>query len=195
MSKLAYVLIASFVVSLVGCKATAPVAQKRPDCTFPDNPSEAAPDWICNEQLEGVTVGAVGVHEKTGAGVQFQKDQATAAARVNLAQTMKVHVQNMIKQFAQTTGSGASETVDKVNSSVSKLVTKETISGSRMFKSTTNSKGTMYVFVGLDAQLADKAVKDVVKTSMNNDKALWQQFQAKKGFDEMASEIAKMDDK
>ena len=194
MSKLALLLVAG-AIALTGCTDKKLVKESRPDCVFPDNSSEAAPDWICTEQAEGITVGAVGIYEKTAAGVQFQKDQAVAAGRVNLAQNMKVHVQNMIKQYVETTGAGASETVDKVNTSVSKLITKETISGSRMFKQTTNAKGTMYVLVGIDPTQADKAVKDVVKTSMNNERALWQQFKAAKSQDELAAEIAKMDDK
>lgn len=200
MSKLALLLITTAVAAaLSGCMgggAGSPnVKQARPDCVFPDNPSEAAPDWVCTEQAEGMTEGSVGTYEKSGAGVQFMKDQAIASARVALAQRMKVHVQNMIKQYAETTGMGASETVDKVNAAVSKLITKETIAGSRMFKQTTNAKGTLYVLVGIDPAQADKAVKDVVKTSMNNERALWQQFKAAKSQDELAAEIAKMDDK
>lgn len=195
MSKFTSLSLAALMVSaLAGCASNAPVA-KTPDCVFPDNPSEAAPDWVCTEQAEGITVGAVGIAEKSNAGVQFMKDQAVAAARVNLAQQMKTHVNNMIKQYAETTGVGSAETVDKVNTSVSKLFTQEMIAGSRMFKQRTNSKGTMYVLVGIDPEQADKAVKQVVTTSMNNDRALWQQFKATKTQEEMAADIAKLDDK
>lgn len=196
MSKISlFIATAAVAATLAGCGGGGKTAAVRPDCNFPDNPSEAAPDWICTEQAEGITVGAVGTYEKSAAGVQFMKDQAVAAARVNLAQQMKTHVKNMIKQYVETTGAGSSETVDKVNTSVSKLITNETIAGSRLFKQTTNSKGTIYVLVGIDPTQADKAVKDVVKTSMNNERALWQQFKAAKSQDELAAEIAKMDDK
>ena len=196
MSKFSYVLIVSTVVALSACGDNNSGAQaKRSNCFFPDIPTEAAPNWICDEQLDGVTVGAVGVHEKTAAGVQFQKDMAAVAARVNLAQVMKVHVQNKVQRFAQTTGAGSPEAVEKFKVSVSQRITAKTISGARVFNSISNSKGTMYVFVGLDAQLADDAVMDVVKASMNNDKALWQQLRGKKSQDELATEIAKMNDK
>lgn len=196
MSKLLVLLASTAVVfALPGCSSNPPAKEEVVlDCVFPDNPTEAAPDWICTEQAEGLTVGAVGTYEKSGAGVQFMKDQAIASARVNLAQQMKVHVQNMIKQYAETTGAGDTETVDKVNTAVSKLITKETVSGSRMFKQRTNSKGTIYVLVGIDPKQADMAVKDVLKTSMGNERALWQQFKASKTQDELAAEIAKMDD-
>ncbi len=182
--------------SLLGCgNLPKEVKQaKRAECVFPDAPDTAAPGWVCDEPVEGVDVYAVGTYEKTGAGLQFQKDQAVASARVNLAQQMKVHVQNMIKQYAETTGAGSSETVDKVNTNVSKLVTRETLEGSRLFKTLMSPKGTLYALVGFDTKLAQKKTEDVVKSSMKNDKALWQQFKAKQGQDELAAEIAKMGD-
>ncbi len=161
------------------------------ECVFPDAPQEAAPGWVCDAPVEGVAVSAVGAYEKTGAGVSFQKDQAMADARVKLAQQMKVHVNNMVKQYVETTGAASSETVDKVNTSVSKLITSETISGSRAFRNAISGKGAMYVLVGLDPLVARQATEKALKSSMNSDAALWQQFKAKKAQDELATEIAK----
>ena len=188
-------LIASAAAILAGC-STAPktdsVARAPAECVYPDSPKESAPLWICDAPVEGVAVSAVGMHEKSAAGVAFMKDQAAADARVKLAQQMKVRVNNMIKQYVETTGAGSSETVDKVNTSVSKLITSETITGSRIFRSATSPAGGMYVLVGLDPTVTKEATEKLVKTSMNNDRALWQQFKAAKGQDEMAAEIAKM---
>jgi hypothetical protein len=52
--------------------------------------------------------------------------------------------------------------------------------------------GDMVVAVGLDSNTANKIAEHAIKTSMNNEKALWQKFQSKKSLDEMAEEIAKM---
>jgi len=162
------------------------------ECVYPDAPTQAAPLWICDAPVEGVSVSAVGMHAKSAAGASFMKDQAAADARVKLAQQMKVRVNNMIKQYVETTGAGSAETVDKVNTSVSKLITSETISGSRIFRSTVSPAGGMYVLVGLDPTVTKEATEKLVKTSMNNERALWQQFKAAKSQDEMAAEIAKM---
>jgi len=179
---------------LSGCLATpavvkAPAAAKAPDCSWPGT-SQAAPGWTCDEPVEGVSVSATGIHEKSAAGLQFQKDQATAAARVALAQQYKVHVSNMIKQYRETTGAGSSETVDAVNTSVSKLITSKTVEGSRIFKSAVSPSGAMYVLVGLDEKTTLSKTAELLKTSMNNDPALWQQFKAKQGQDELAAAIA-----
>lgn len=179
---------------LAGCLAApggvkAPAAAKAPDCAWPGT-TQAAPGWTCDEPVEGVEVSAIGIYEKTAAGLQFQKDQAAAAARVTLAQQMKVHVANMVKQYVETTGAGGSETVDKVNTSVSRLITNETLEGSRIFKSAVSPTGAMYVLVGFDEKVAARKTEQVLKTSMANDHALWQQFKAKQSQDELAAAIA-----
>jgi uncharacterized membrane protein len=145
---------------------------------------------VCDEPVDGVEVSAVGVAEPTQAGEAFMKQMGATDARVQLAQRMKVQVANMVKQYAETTGAGKDETVDKVNTSVSKQITNETLVGTKMLKTRVGTNGKMYVLVGLDAASVSKLTEAAVKTSMNNDRALWQKFQAGKSQDEMAAAIA-----
>jgi hypothetical protein len=168
------------------------VKQAAPDCVFPDAPNAAAPAWVCDEPVEGVAVSAVGVAEKSAAGHSFMKNMAATDARVQLAQAMKVHVQNMVKQYAETTGAADSETVDKVNTSVTKQITDETLVGTKIYKTRTSPNGALYVLLGMDGSVAAAATENALKTSMNNDRALWQQFKAQKGQDELAASIANM---
>ncbi len=168
------------------------VKQAEPDCVFPDAPSTAAPGWICDEPVEGIAVSAIGVAEKSAAGHSFMKNMAATDARVQLAQAMQVHVQNMVKQYAETTGAADSETVDKVNTSVTKQITDETLVGTKIYKTRTSPNGALYVLLGIDPSAAATAAENALKTSMNNDRALWQQFKAQKGQDELAASIANM---
>jgi hypothetical protein len=168
------------------------VKEAAADCVFPDAPGAAAPGWICDEPVDGVAVSAVGVAEKSAAGHSFMKNMAATDARVQLAQAMKVHVQNMVKQYAETTGAADSETVDKVNTSVTKQITDESLVGTKVFKTRTSPNGALYVLLGMDASVAATATENALKTSMNNDNALWQQFKAQKGQDELAASIANM---
>lgn len=161
------------------------------ECAFPDAPDTSAPLWICDAPVEGVAVGAMGSHEKSAAGVAFSRDQAVASARFRLAQNMRTFVTGMIKQFAETTGGVGQETVDRTNTSVTKQVTEETISGSKVFRSATSPKGTFYVYVGMDAAVAKAAAEKALRTSMNNDHALWQQWRAEKTQEELAAAIVK----
>ena len=180
-------------VLLSACSSKQDIVKEAvPDCTFPDSPTVAAPGWVCDEPVPGIDVSAVGSADKSGAGNDFMKQQAAASARVQLAQNMKVQVTNMIKQYAETSGVGESETVDKVNTSVTKQITDETLMGSRIYKSRRSPAGTLYVLVGIDTKNFVSKTQDMLKTSMNNDKALWQQFKASKSQDELAADIAKI---
>lgn len=161
------------------------------DCVFPDAPERSAPPWICDEPVEGVELAAVGSADKSGAGHDFMKQMAATSARVQLAQRMQVHVQNMIKQYVETTGAASSETVDKVNTLVTKQITNETLVGTRIFKTRTSPNGHLYVLLGMDDGSLRSATEKALRTSMKNDAALWQQFKAQKGQDELAAEIAK----
>lgn len=183
------VLVSILALGLAAC-GTPPKVEKAPECVFPGS-REAAPLWVCDAPVEGMTVGAVGSAAKSGAGLEFMKQMAATAARVQLAQNMKVQVQNMIKQYAETTGAGSKETVDQVNTSVTKQITDQTLQGTKIFRSIQAPDGTMYVLVGLDEASAQKLTESAVKTSMGNDQALWQQFKAQKGQDELAADIAK----
>jgi LPP20 lipoprotein len=183
-------LISTVVLGLAACAQT-----KKPDavveCAFP-NSEKAAPLWVCDAPVEGVAVSAVGSHPKTAAGIDFMKQQAATSARVKLAQQMKVHVQNSIKQYAETTGAGDKETVDQVYTATTKQITDQSLVGTKIFRSIQGPDGAMYVLLGMDEASTQKLTESAVKTSMNNEKALWQKFQAGKAQDEMAADIAKM---
>ena len=162
------------------------------DCVFPDAPEVPAPGWVCDEPVAGVQVSAVGSATKSAAGTSFMKQMAATDARVQLAQNVKTHISNMVKQFAETTGAADAETVDMVNTSVSKQITDQDIVGSRIYKTRTSPNGTLYVLVGIDPANAEAITKAALQTSMKNDQAQWQQFRSKKNQEELADEISKM---
>jgi len=159
--------------------AQASNAQADPDCVFP-NSSKAAPDWVCDAPVEGVEVSAVGSKPKSGAGLAFMKQMAATDARVQLAQQMKVHVANQVKQYMDTTGEGNSKTADEIKTSVTKQVTSESLSGTQIFRSIVAPDGTMYVLVGVDTAAVHKLSEAAIKASMKTDAALWQKFKASK---------------
>jgi hypothetical protein len=191
---LSLALSAALLPGLVACGSNppAPVVAAAPvaDCVYPDDGVTPAPNWICDTPVDGVALSAVGSHEKTAAGVDFQKQMAAASARTQLAQNMKVRVSNMVKQYAETTGAGDTETVDRVNSSVTKQITDETLAGTRIFRTRASPKGTIYVLVGFDEQSLNNTTEQVLRSSMQNDRAMWQQFRSQKAQDELAAAIA-----
>ncbi|MDD5471007.1 MAG: LPP20 family lipoprotein [Sideroxydans sp.] len=180
-------LLALGMLGLGGCASAPKVAA--PECVFP-NSQQAAPLWVCNMPVEGTSVTAVGMAAKSAAGMSFMKQMAMTEARVQLAQTIRTRVTNMVKQYAESTGSADQETVDQVNTSVTKQITDEMLVGSKLLRTITGPDGTLYALVGLDEASAQQLAATALKSSMNNDQAAWQQFRSQKSQDELATEIA-----
>lgn len=149
-----------------------------------------APQWVCIPEVAG-GVAATGSAAKSPAGTGFQRQEAMANARDALARQIAVKVKNMFKNFTQQTGVGDDVTVEKMASNVSKQVANQTLSGTAMKGRWIAPDGSMYVLVVLDPTAAVAATKNSVKTSLRNEKALWQQFQAKKAQAELDAEIEK----
>lgn len=176
---------------LVACSSTEPTPQVA-ECVFADGSNQPAPLWVCGAPVDNIDLSAVGYADKSAAGANFMKQMAATAARVELAQTMQVEVQNMVKQYAETTGTSDDETVDQINSVTTKQITKQTLTGSKIFRQMPTPSGGVVVLVGLDADTVNKLAEEALKTSMNNERALWQKFQAQKSFDEMREEMLNM---
>ena len=160
------------------------------ECVFADGSNQPAPEWVCGAPVEGIELSAVGYSEKSAAGHNYMKQMAATAARVELAQVLSVDVQNMVKQYVETTGAADSETVDRVNSVVTKQITEQTLIGSQVMRQMPTPTGGLVVLVGLDPQQAATMSESILRTSMNNNAALFQKIQSEKSFDELAEEIA-----
>lgn len=155
------------------------------------NKFAGAPSWVTNPTMEGGICG-LGSAPASPAGLSFQRTQAQANGRDDLAKQIEVKVSNMVKDFTQVTGVGTSATVDKVSSSVSKQVATQTLNGSKMKNSWMSEDGELFVLMVLDPNVVAKVAKDATTSSFKNDQALWQQFQGKKAQDELDAEIQKM---
>lgn len=178
-------------LALTGCGSEPKKPQQAVyDCVFPGS-DKPAPAWICDAPVEGVAVSAVGIAEPSKAGLSFMKDMAAADARGRLAEQLKVRVEKMVKRYLGSTGTTSAEVVDKVASSTTKTISDQTLIGSKVLKSRMGPNGKLYVLVGLDKDSVSQITEQAVRSSMNNQEALWQQFKAKQSFDEMAKEIAK----
>jgi hypothetical protein len=177
--------------------ATQSTTQTQPviECPYPDDPSVAAPTWICDEPIPGWQVSAVGSSPKSNAGSSYDKEMAIATARTELARSMRIHVKSMIKLFVRKTGVAESGTVDAMNESVTKQITKETLYGSRVVKSRTSPKGTSYVVVGMDTQTVVENAKEAIrkaKTSMKDSEAKYQTLEAEKSLEDLEKNVKQL---
>ena len=177
-------------IGFTACGGEAPAPKKDWDkCTIEGGTE--APPWVCMPEIGG-GIAALGISQKSPAGPGFQRQEAMASGRDALARQIGVKVKNMFKNFTQQTGVGSDAVVDKMSSNVSKQISAQMLNGSKQAKYWVDSKtGDMYLLVVLDPNAAVAATKAKVRSSMKNDKALWQQFQAKKADAALDSEIEK----
>lgn len=172
-----------FTLFLTGCGDKKPEPLANP--CFKD-----APAWVIDPTMEGGLTG-LGSAKIGAAGMNFARTEAMAVARDEIARSINVKVKNMFKNFTQQIGVGDDQTVDKVATNVSKQVANQTLSGTRAKNTWISPCNELYILVVLDPDTAQEVVKKQVRTSLRNERALWQQFQAKKGFDELDKEIEK----
>jgi len=109
--------------------------QQNEGCTYPDEPEQAAPDWVCGKPVPGVEITAGGYAKKSPAGQEFMKQMAITNAKVQLMQYQEVRVINMVKQYDEP--NVAQEPQDKQLSI-------------RVLDTRISNAGGMYVLIGLE---------------------------------------------
>jgi len=162
---------------------------KQPD-RFKNTELEGAPSWVLTPKKDGmiVEVGSAPPNKMNNFG--FQRELAMANARTNLAKRLNVKVKAMFKTFSsQTSANGG--TFDLTAESVSKQITKQTISGSVQLDSWISRSGTLYVLVGIDANKVADMIANNAKSAYGNDIAAYQKLQAAKAQGELAKELSK----
>ena len=139
-----------------------------------------APKWVC-----GIIPGYddmytdVGAAKMSQAGVGFSRKNAMADGRSNLAHQIQTEVKAKIEQYAQSTGIGKTETVDKVSTQVSKQVAKVTLNGSKQLAYWQHPENSdIYVLMGVSKDSVNNSTDQAVRSSFKNENALWQQFKA-----------------
>ena len=174
-----------------GCATNQPQKQEPKNVNMCESVyGQGAPDWTCNPEIKGY-YSAVGISEPNPMGINFQKTEATAQARDALARELSVKVQNMFKQYQSTTGVGKDQTAEKATTNVSRQLANATLNDSRVYRMWRNKEGKLFVLVIMPKEEVKEKLKQSIKTTFKNDKALWQEFKAKKAQEELEKAIDK----
>ncbi len=183
-------LVLSFVsLLIVGCTSSKKDTLAVKECNFPDAPSTSAPLWVCGGVVEGVEVSAVGSTTKSKASINFMQQQATANARVFLAQQVQSDIQAKVKNFTETTGESENEAIEQVASLLSQQVTNQSLKGTKPLKQVTSPNGTLYVLVGFDKKIYDMALKEFLNSSKVKDKDKWKKIMSDDSFKELDNSL------
>jgi len=187
MKKFILPIIAGSIFILTGCGNVQP----KPNFDQCKINGQEAPAWVCNggANMEGGIYG-VGSAPKSPLGISFQRNEAVAQARDEIARQLKVKVKNMIKSYLSATGTGDNQTAERVATQVSKQLTSQVLEGSKLLKTWQANDGTLYVLVGMNKSIKEQ-VKNATKTTFKNDQALWQEFKAKKAQEELDAAVDK----
>ena len=176
-------------VLLSGCSSKDTIQE---DMSYVDAEFQGAPKWVMIPQVSGF-VAEVGSAPKNAADDKnFQRSEAMANARDNLARQISINVNNMFKTFKAATGSGADATFDRSSETVSKQIASQTLNNSVIKDIWISPKGNLYVLMAIDTNSVIATTEAAIKTSFKNDQALYQKFLAAKAQDELAQELEKI---
>jgi len=174
--------------TITGCGGAAPEAKEAAFDNRCKQENVLAPKWTCIPMVEGAYAG-VGISQKSAAGMGHMRRVALANGRSDLAQQIKSQVKDKVETFTRTTGVADGETVDQVNTAVSKQIAKVDLQGSKGVDAWTSPSGSLYMLVTVPEATVNGEVKAAVKTSFKNDNALWQQFQSKNALEGLDKEF------
>ena len=176
----------TLVLALAGCGKT----MKKIDNERLEEEYQHAPDWVL-AQVDAETFSAVGSAHIGKGGIQFARTEALANARSELARQVSVKVRGLVNTFAQQTGIGDDQTLDAFSKQVSKLVTDETLAGSREKDTWISPSSDIYVLAVLEPAVVQETVRRQVISGYQQDSAQWQEFKARNGNEELDAEIEK----
>ena len=172
---------------IMGCaSSTEPKAPISGECVIDGS---SAPKWVCGTlNHDKDTYSDVGSAKLSVGGYNFTRTVAITNARAALSSQIEVLVKAKTENFMRSTGLGSSETIDKVSSSVTKQVSKNVLVGSTQ-EAMWQGKTELFILVSIPKKSVLDTAKLSVKTSLRNENALWQQFQAKQSLDNLDKEF------
>lgn len=151
---------------------------------YVDPEFQGAPDWVTVPYVKGKIVEMGSAPKNSAGNFGFQRELAMANARNNLAKKLNVKVKTMLKTFSsQTSANGG--TFDMTAESVSKQITKQSLSGTYQHAAWTSKSGTLYVLMAIDTKSVADLIDKSAKSSYKNDEAAYQKFLAAKAQGEL----------
>ncbi len=138
-----------------------------------ENPTlEQAPDWVFNPEWEG-TVAEVGSAPSSPGGFQFQRSEALANARDELARKVQVAIKSILKQHAEQNDNGRKQTLSKLVANISDQITNLQLVGSMQKDLWIATDGTMFVLVAIERDKVADILKEAELLTPENEKSFW----------------------
>ncbi len=124
--------------------------------------------------------------------LSMARSMATQRARAAMAIKAKAHVTALSKDFQQQLGTDARARINTVFSQVSESLADETLNGTTVVTTKATEKDGMYD-IQLMLRLPIKSnIEDPLVAEISNEEALYQEFQAWKGHNELAEKVKEL---
>lgn len=142
-----------------------------------------APDWYMNPPKAKDVIYGTGASEKT-ASLELGKQVADANARADLAQTIQVSVQGMVRTFLQQSGTLETSRALQFSESVGKNVYDVSLVGAKITKREAKS-GQMFSL----AELSMDTMRNSLLSAVRDAAAQMSEQKAKQAFEDLEKEI------
>lgn len=149
------------------------------------------PDFMINPPSAPGKIYGSGMAKK--ANPQLAKEIADLNAKKEIAKVLGQKLSNLTKQFMGEAGVGEDAEVTELSQSITKAVTDQNLVGVTIEKRDFKD-GAMYSLAVLDLQSEEvkNFLQNQVEKAFTSKQALLSEFKAKKGFDELNSELEKV---
>ncbi len=161
-------------------------AQKKSGSTEEFDKEPEMPWYVMSPPISPDSLYGVGFAKKQNP--MLGKKAATQRARDEISQSVKIQVQTLMRDFMSESGIGENAQALEYTESVSNQVAANTLSGSVVLKTSRAKDGTWYVLVGYSTDSLRKATQEAAK----REEALFNEFKAEQGFDELEKAISNM---
>ena len=177
-------------ISIVSLSLFFSGCSKQPEA---NNALNDLPQWYQNPTVLGDVYASAGSAKPNRAqDRELQKIEATAIARAELARSLELRVKDMFKRATQELGTGDDQKLDHAMQYVTKQVSDVTLEGSYQKKLYVDpDTEILYALVVIDESRLKQTLKQNIATSLHDEEALWQKFQATQMWQELDDETGK----
>jgi hypothetical protein len=181
------------IIIIGGLLIMACATQPGPKPVTPAEQAQCIPEWEVNPPSAEDGLYGSGLAKMQMA--SLSKKTADQRARDEVVMAIRVKVQTMMKDFMQQSGIGEQAQALQFSESVSKAIASHVLYGCKIVKRQVCPDGTWHSLALWPIGGADTLKKEInnqTKKLVKNEQALYNEFKAKKGFEELQKELDKL---
>jgi hypothetical protein len=149
-----------------------------------------APEWFLNPPKAADKLYGVGSAQKQN--IQLAKEMSETRAKKEIAQVLSLKVQNLTKDFMSESGIGETAEATEFTQSITKTITDINLEGCTIEKREIIEGAVWTLAVWPINDASRSFLKDKISSELKRRESLYNELQAKKGFDDLDKEIGKL---